>query len=196
MMTEVGSSDDDFIPCGCGCRKLIRRIGKKGKPVRFAPYHFFRLPINKGRKHTEDEKLKIGDSCRGSKHWNYKNGISKHAAGYIRRLSNNSKKDNRILEHRLVWEEYHNACLLSWADVHHKNKIKTDNRIENLQGMMKRDHHSQHKKDMSKRKCSTCGKISTEYYRGSQVWHKHPLDKTKFVCSTCYKKLRRNMKRG
>ena len=52
--------------------------------------------------------------------------------GYRRiRMKDHRLADNQgyVRIHRLIWEEYHKACLLPWSDVHHINKIITDNRI-------------------------------------------------------------------
>jgi hypothetical protein len=47
--------------------------------------------------------------------------------------------DDRALMHRYVWEKEIGKIPDGW-DIHHKNNIKTDNRIENLECLPKSEH--------------------------------------------------------
>ncbi|MDY3972347.1 MAG: HNH endonuclease [Clostridia bacterium] len=102
--------------------------------------------VNKGKKLSEETKAKISASHKvggiGSK--------KKRSDGYICVYFPDhpcSTKDGYIMEHVLVMESLIGRHLTKDECVHHKNRIKSDNRKENLQLMTKSEHMSLHSKE-------------------------------------------------
>ena len=73
---------------------------------------------------------------RGNFHNHWKGGRNLMKNGYIRIRINGSY----IYEHRHIMEKFLKRSLNKFEHIHHLNNNKTDNRLENLQLINKRDH--------------------------------------------------------
>lgn len=88
-------------------------------------------------------------SMRKGKNW--KGGKKRTEQGYIYVLASpdhpiRGRKNGRrryITEHRLMMERHLGRHLNDWEKVHHKNAVKDDNRIENLELVTRKVHLGQ-----------------------------------------------------
>ena len=76
-----------------------------------------------------------------------------NAHGYVRTTHPDG---GRILEHRYVMEKHLGRKLLQDEMIHHRNGIKTDNRLENLE-LTTRANHLRNLHPRQFKVCPTCG---------------------------------------
>jgi hypothetical protein len=124
----------------------------------------------KGKKTTEEVKRRISES--GKKrykkighagHWNWKGGKNITSNGYIDIYKKDHPfSDSRgyVKEHRLVMEQKIGRYLRPDEIVHHLNRKKDDNRIENLYIVSRKEHN---KYEIEKLTCPHCKFIIDVY---------------------------------
>lgn len=93
----------------------------------------------KGRTRTFEHghNIRIYNPNKGGKTSSkWKGGIRRRSDGYIEQYFPNHEfatVNKTVLQHRLIMERYLGRSLVKDEVVHHKNGIKDDNRIENLE---------------------------------------------------------------
>lgn len=87
-------------------------------------------------------RLKVGGQ-KGSKNQDWKGGKRIDKDGYVLCLKPDhpNNRNGYVREHRLVMEKYLGRYLTDTEVVHHKNAVKTDNRIENLELFQRNGEH-------------------------------------------------------
>jgi len=127
----------------------------------------------------------------GRENPNYKGGEYIDTVGYVLVLCKDhprQTKPNYVYEHIIVMEKKLGRYLKSNEIIHHKNGIKTDNRIENLELMTQSQHaRLHHKKDMSQRKCMNCD--SNETYMNKNGWASWHYRDDNWFCRNCFERL-------
>ncbi len=95
---------------------------------------------------SEEHRRKISEAKMGVGNPNWKGGKRRNSRGYVLSLAPfhpNADSMGYVREHRLVIEKKIGRYLHRWEVVHHVNKIKDDNRPENLELF---ENHSKHRR--------------------------------------------------
>jgi len=114
--------------------------GRKGfwKGKKFSETHKKKISeYRKGKKLSPETKRKISEGHRGKIRTEGKQ--IKNLQGYV--LVNTKK--GYVSEHRLIMEKHLRRPLEKWEWIHHRNGIKNDNRIENLEIVISSKHFGQ-----------------------------------------------------
>lgn len=176
--TVVDSIQDNIKLCECGC----------GQPV--TPHKYY------------PRRFRIGHSTkfrRGEKGANWRGGMKKHK-GYNKVYKPDHPfcdSQGYVLEHRLVMENHIGRYMTQKEEVHHIDRNKQNNKIENLMLFENHARHTQYEKtiDMSDRYCLECNSKTT--YRkkkrnNAPQWYRF---KDGYRCRVCHDKDKRHNKK-
>lgn len=101
---------------------------------------------HKGKKVSAKTKKKMSELHKGAKNLWWKGGRTVNKDGYVLIYMPDHPcafSGKYILEHRYVMEQQLGRYLESWENVHHKNGVRDDNRPENLEIVVRKNHFGQ-----------------------------------------------------
>lgn len=181
---KVNGKDQEMVECACGkCKRLIPATDSRGRK----------------------RKYLHGHHVYGNKNPRWNNGKTSTEGYNLIRRSNRMQTNHKgdyVMEHRSIYEEAYNCCLLPWTHIHHINGDKKDNRISNLQAASSQQHNYLDRYgriiDHSLTRCCKCGTSNTTYnkvksngvYRLRPKWYVVSISSDKgaisWQCDRCY----------
>ncbi len=152
---------------GVGAVAIYYRLKKFGIPTRDRHDHPTSDKVRenarrvgrgrKGTKQTAEAKRKMSDAKKGRMlNPSEYGGHTKNRSGYVyvyNPTHPHCSSDGYVMEHRLVIEQYIGRHLKKDESVHHINRNRKDNRLENLQLMTRSEHaklHAEMKRNLRK----------------------------------------------
>lgn len=152
----MGNVNFIWLDClNCGKERWVAIL--HGKPVsercrscanRTPEIRAKRKVLSTGRTHTDRAKRMISKARLMEKNPNWRGGRIMRKGYVLIKLPPDdffypmTSTHGYVLEHRLVMAKHLGRCLHGWEIVHHKNHVKTDNALGNLQ-LVSNDGHTQ-----------------------------------------------------
>jgi len=158
------------IPCECGCGTLIAPVNTNLIPARYAHGHNPSGEETQFRKGDSEmarrgsEALRRAGKLEGSGHYRWNGGEWRVPGGYFRRTL--SPQEAAIMPTAIrhgngwsvprshyVWNMSNPLTVVQRGEVvHHVNRVRDDDRIENLMRMARTDHQDLHIRGRSRRR--------------------------------------------
>lgn len=134
-----------------GVKPVVKLVLASGKALRMTNDHEV---ARQGGAWSRADLLQAGDVVLtngrmvGAANPNWKGGKALDKDGYVRvsghREHPRANQHGQVLEHHLVMESHLGRLLAEGEEVHHKNTVKNDNRLDNLELMTKEQHMRLH----------------------------------------------------
>lgn len=141
--TAEGRAEWERLYAEAGSAAALGRL--LNKPSRTVNYHLHRHGIVLATGFRSPKTV----VHRGAGHANWKGGTYSHSNGYTYEYAPEHPAANSakgyVLQHRLVMERHLGRYLTNQEIIHHRNEVKDDNRLENLELTTRGSHMSHHK---------------------------------------------------
>ncbi|MDF2736652.1 MAG: hypothetical protein K0S93_508 [Nitrososphaeraceae archaeon] len=207
-MTEKSTNLVEYILCGCGCGAMMPKYDWKGRPRKYLNRSHSGRSTFLGKKHSDETKERLSvihTKSDEQKLIRYKSGYR-----YLPIVDHpNSDKFGYVGEHVYIMSKHLGRPLNKGEHVHHINKNRLDNRIENLQLHTNSTHMQVHRKEYTDsivgRTCDICKTDKTimnkkidkngKLYE-HMSWRLNPLNKSQWLCHRCYSRIKYRINKG